>query len=81
MYQVRNPTRAQARLDIVDWIKGFYNCERLHSSIGYRTPAAEECRLMAAFAPVREIKEGSASSRIAICPAILVIGICELLGV
>lgn len=35
-------TRAQARLDIVDWIEGFYNRERLHSSIGYRTPASVE---------------------------------------
>jgi len=47
-YQVRYPTRAQARLDIVDWIEGFYDRERLHSSIGYRTPVDEERRLMAA---------------------------------
>lgn len=48
VYQVRYPNRAEARLDIVDWIEGFYNRERLHSSIGYRTPVAEERRLMAA---------------------------------
>jgi transposase InsO family protein len=48
VYQVLYPTRAQARLDIVDWIEGFYNRERLHSSIGYRTPVDEERRLMAA---------------------------------
>ena len=48
VYQVRYPARAQARLDIVDWVEGFYNRERLHSSIGYRTPVAEERRLMAA---------------------------------
>lgn len=46
--QVRYATRAQARLDIVDWIEGFYNQRRLHSSIGYRTPADVERELMAA---------------------------------
>ncbi len=48
VYQVRHPTRAQARLDIVDWTEGFCDRERLHSSIGYRTPFDEERRLMAA---------------------------------
>jgi putative transposase len=47
-YQVRDPTRVQARLDIVDWIEGYCNRERLHSSIGYRTPVAGERRLVAA---------------------------------
>jgi putative transposase len=46
--RVRYATRAQARLDIVDWIEGFYNQRRLHSSIGYRTPAELERELMAA---------------------------------
>ncbi|MEI7968361.1 MAG: hypothetical protein WCJ69_05195 [Betaproteobacteria bacterium] len=34
--------------DIVDWIEGFYNRERVDSSIGYRTTVDEERRLMAA---------------------------------
>lgn len=46
--QVRYATRAQARLDIVDWMEGFYNQRRIHSSIGYRTPADLERELMAA---------------------------------
>lgn len=48
VYQLRYDTRADARLDIVDWIEGFYNRRRIHSSIGYQTPADAECSLMAA---------------------------------
>ena len=48
VYQVRYSTRAQARLDIVDWIEGFYNRQRLHSSTGYRTPVAVEDSTVAA---------------------------------
>ncbi|WP_283444193.1 IS3 family transposase, partial [Noviherbaspirillum suwonense] len=44
----RYETREQARLDIVDWIEGFYNRQRLHSSIGYRTPMEVENMLKAA---------------------------------
>ncbi|MFT0531216.1 hypothetical protein ACMHYJ_00065 [Castellaniella hirudinis] len=34
IYQVRYATRTQARLDIVNWIEGFYNRTRWHSAIG-----------------------------------------------
>jgi putative transposase len=34
----RFATRAEARRAIVKYIEGFYNCRRLHSSVGYRTP-------------------------------------------
>lgn len=40
--QLRYETREQARLDIVDWIEGFYNLERMHSSIGYQSPVDAE---------------------------------------
>ena len=48
IYQTRYETRAQARLDIVDWIEGYYNRQRVHSSIGYRVPVQAEEMLLAA---------------------------------
>jgi len=46
--RVRYATRAQARLDLIDWIEGFYNSKRLHSSIDYTSPTAFEKVLQAA---------------------------------
>ena len=48
VYQLRYQTRAQARLDIVNWIEGFYNRERMHSAIDYQVPAIAESSLMTA---------------------------------
>ena len=48
VYEVRYETRAQARLDIVKWIEGIYNRERIHSAINYQIPAVAESDLMAA---------------------------------
>ena len=48
VYQLRYDTRADARLNVVDWIEGFYNRQRMHSSIGYQTPADAECSLLTA---------------------------------
>ena len=48
VHRVHYATRAQARLDIVNWIEGFYNRRRLHSSIGYRSPIDAERDLLAA---------------------------------
>jgi transposase InsO family protein len=35
-------TRAAARRDLFGWIEGFYNSRRLHSALGYRSPATVE---------------------------------------
>ena len=35
-------TRAKARRDLFAWIEGWYNTHRLHSALGYRSPAAAE---------------------------------------
>jgi len=44
----RYEPRAQAKLDVVDWIEGFYNRQRIHSSIEYRTPCDYEAMQKAA---------------------------------
>jgi putative transposase len=48
IHQLRYDTRAIDKLDIVNWIDGFYNRTRLHSSIGYKTPIDIESILMTA---------------------------------
>ena len=40
--RIRYATRAQARLDLIDWIEGFYNAQRVHSSIEYQSPSMFE---------------------------------------
>jgi putative transposase len=47
-YRLRYTSRDQARLDIVNWVEGFYNEKRLHSAIDYRSPADFERSLKAA---------------------------------
>jgi putative transposase len=37
-YRYSFPTRARARFAVADYIEVFYNRQRLHSTIGYRTP-------------------------------------------
>ncbi|MBX3396108.1 MAG: IS3 family transposase [Phycisphaerae bacterium] len=38
----RYATRDEARRIIFEWIEVFYNRQRLHSSLGYRSPADYE---------------------------------------
>jgi putative transposase len=42
------PTRAQARQAVFEFVEVFYNRQRLHSSLGYVTPAAYEACLESA---------------------------------
>lgn len=35
-------TRSEAQSEIVDYIEVFYNSQRLHSALGYRSPAEYE---------------------------------------
>ena len=48
IYPVRYDTRAQARLNIVDWIEGFYNRVRMHTAIGLLAPVTKQRSLLAA---------------------------------
>jgi len=41
-------TRCAARAAIADYIERFYNAQRLHSTLGYRSPAAFEAQFTAA---------------------------------
>lgn len=41
------PSRATARTAIFDFIEGWYNLHRLHSSLGYLSPAEYETALAA----------------------------------
>ena len=38
-YRQPYPTRASARFAVAEYIEVFYNRKRLHSALGYRTPA------------------------------------------
>ena len=48
VHQVQYENRAQARIDVVNWIEGFYNSQRLHTSIDFQVPNILEKALAAA---------------------------------
>jgi transposase InsO family protein len=49
-YRQDFPTRARARFAVADYIEVFYNRKRLHSTLGYRTPAEAPTRFHTAAA-------------------------------
>ena len=48
VFHQRYHTRDEARQSIFDYIERFYNRQRIHSSLGYRTPMEFEQRILAA---------------------------------
>jgi transposase InsO family protein len=48
IYRQRYQSRDEARVDIVNWIEGFYNASRLHSALSYQSPVRFERGLRAA---------------------------------
>ena len=42
VHQRRWATREQARRDVFAYIEGYYNRQRLHSALGYKTPEQME---------------------------------------
>lgn len=44
VYQTTFTTREEARLAVFEFIEGYYNRWRLHSSLGYETPVGFESR-------------------------------------
>lgn len=48
VYDYRYETRAEARQSIFDYIEMFYNRQRRHSALGYRSPVSFEIEAMAA---------------------------------
>lgn len=48
IYHFDSRTREQARLAIFDYVEGFYNRSRMHSTINYRSPDEYEKMIAAA---------------------------------
>src|SRR5262249_21235501 len=46
-------TQAEAKLAVFEYLEGFYNPRRRHSSLGYRSPVQFERELMGELAPQR----------------------------
>jgi transposase InsO family protein len=48
VYEYRYETRAEAMQSIFEYIEMFYNRQRRHSALGYRSPVSFELEAMAA---------------------------------
>ncbi len=48
IYRQSLPTRAAARQAVFEYIEVFYNRQRLHSALGYRSPAEYEAAMLPA---------------------------------
>ena len=47
VYQITFTTREEARFAVFEFIEGYYNRWRLHSSLGYRSPTEFETQAQA----------------------------------
>jgi len=47
IHEARFRTRAEARAAVFEYIEVFYNRQRLHSALGYRTPAEARANMEA----------------------------------
>ncbi len=45
VHQVRYRTRAETKAAVFEYLEIFYNRQRLHSGLGYRTPAEARARM------------------------------------
>ncbi|MFG1618342.1 integrase core domain-containing protein [Nonomuraea wenchangensis] len=61
--QRSRPTRAAARSAIFEFIEGWYNLHRLHSSLGYRSPADNDGVRQSGASSVRHLRVASRPSR------------------
>ena len=52
VHPVRLRTREEARAAVFEYIEVFYNRQRLHSAIGYRTPAEAQASMEGITMPV-----------------------------
>jgi putative transposase len=55
-------TRAEAKAAVFDYIKVFYNRQRLHSALGYRTPVEARASTTWAVLPDLAEKSGTCTS-------------------
>ena len=51
VHQVRFRTREEAKTAVFDYVEVFYNRQRLHSALGYRTPAEARAGMEAIAMP------------------------------
>jgi putative transposase len=51
VHEARFRTRAEARAAVFDYVEVFYNRQRLHSALGYRTPAEARAGMAAIIMP------------------------------
>ena len=52
VHHTRFHTRAEARAAVFEYLEVFYNRQRLHSALGYRTPAEARAHMEVIITPV-----------------------------